>query len=86
MGPRGWSEIDRDDPRFQQPVRYIFVGLDLTPLEKAKSDAIRHAIFMGAIMVLIGVAGLVSLFFAQGYKLSQRSLTRVKLFSDQVRE
>ena len=71
-------------PRY--PERYIFVGFDTAPLKAARSDAIRHAIFMAAIMVFMGLAGLISLFLAQGYKLAQRSLTRVRVFSDQVVE
>ena len=76
----------RHNQSFEDPVRFIFVGLDLAPLESAKSEAIRHSIFMAAIMILVGVAGLISLFLAQSYKTSQRSLAKVTLFSDEVVE
>ncbi len=68
----------------EEPVLYIFVGLDLSPLNAATREAVRHAVILAAVMVVGGFAGLVTLLLAQGYRLARRSLERVQAFSDQV--
>lgn len=65
---------------------YIFVGLDTEALESARADARRHALTMAAWVFLIGFAGMVSLFLAQAYRLTRRTLAKVRAFSDQVVE
>jgi two-component system sensor histidine kinase HydH len=65
---------------------YIFVGLDLSAMEAARAEVRRHTVAMALGALLIGLAVMVSLFLAQGYKLARRSLAKVRAFSDQVVE
>ncbi len=65
---------------------YIFIGLDIKPLDDARKDAIRHAVIMAAVVLLVGFAGVVSLLLAQNYRVTRQSLARVQAFSDQVVE
>ena len=67
-----------------QPVHYIFVGLEMAPLESARAEARRNTLLISAGVLLIGFAGMISLFLAQGYKLARRSLAKVRAYSDQV--
>jgi two-component system sensor histidine kinase HydH len=86
-GPGDWCRPYRnfvDRPPDQ--IHYIFVGLDMGPLESARIEARRHTLVMAAGVVVVGFAGLVSLFLAQGYKLARRSLAKVRAFSDQIVE
>lgn len=64
----------------------IFVGLDMGPIEAARTQDTRHTIIMAIILLLIGVGGIVSLFLAQAYRTARTSLTRIKAFSDSVVE
>jgi len=64
----------------------IFVGLDTAPVEKARHEDARHTVLMGVILLLLGFAGVVSLFLAQAYRSTKTSLSRVKAFSDNLVE
>lgn len=64
----------------------IFVGLDMGPIEAARKADTRHTVIMALILLLIGFAGIVSLFLAQAYRSARTSLTRIKAFSDNVVE
>jgi two-component system sensor histidine kinase HydH len=64
----------------------IFVGLDMGPLTAALKDDMQHTFFMALILLLIGFAGVVSLFLAQAYRTTRTSLSRIKAFSDRVVE
>lgn len=64
----------------------IFIGLDMSALEKATRADIRHTIVMGAVLLLIGFSGIVFLFLAQGYRSARASLSRIKAFSDNLVE
>jgi len=68
----------------RRPVHYIFVGLEVAPLESARAEAKRNTLVMAAGVLFAGLAGLVSLFLAQSYKLARRSLAEVRAYSDQV--
>jgi len=69
-----------------RPERLIFVGLDMGPIEAARKEDARHTILMALILLLIGFAGIVSLFLAQAYRSTRASLTRIKAFSDTLVE
>ncbi len=62
----------------------IFVGLDMQAVEAARRQDIRHTVIMAAILLLIGFAGIVSLFLAQAYRTTRLSLSRVQAFSDNL--
>lgn len=68
----------------RRPVHFIFVGLEVAPLESARAEATRNTLMMSAGVLFAGLAGMVSLFLAQGYKLARRSLAEVQAYSDQV--
>lgn len=64
----------------------IFVGLDMEAVDIAMREDIRHTVVMTLILLLIGFAGVISLFLAQGYRAARTSLSRVKAFSDSLVE
>ena len=76
------------NPEYDEPAKkhIIFVGLDMGPIEAARKADTRHTVIMALILLLIGFAGVVSLFLAQAYRSAKTSLTRIKAFSDNVVE
>jgi two-component system sensor histidine kinase HydH len=66
--------------------RIIFIGLDMGPLNAALKEDVRHTLLMASILLLVGFAGVVSLFLAQAYRTTRTSLSRIKAFSDRVVE
>ncbi len=64
--------------------RIIFVGLDMRSVEEAQRADVRHAVIMGAILLLVGFAGFTLLFVVQSYRTTRASLSRIKAFSDNV--
>jgi len=64
----------------------VFVGLDMGPVVRAREEDTRHSIFMALTFLLIGFAGVVSLFLAQSYRSARSSLSRMKVFSDSLVE
>jgi len=69
-----------------ETTQIIFVGLDMEPIEAARREDTRHTIIMAIILLLIGFAGIVSLFLAQAYRSAKSSLSRVEAFSDNLVE
>ena len=83
-GPR-----QRDIPELSPAAdrkQVIFVGLDMASLEEARREDMRHTLLMASVLLLIGFAGVVSLFLAQAYRTTRNSLTRIKAFADSVVE
>ena len=66
--------------------RIIFVGLDMRSVDEARKADVRHAVIMGAILLLVGFAGFTLLFLVQSYRATRASLSRIKAFSDNVVE
>lgn len=64
----------------------IFVGLDLEPVLAAQSHDTRNTVITAAVLLLIGVAGIVSLLMALGYRSARASLSRAKALSDSLIE
>jgi len=64
----------------------IFIGLDMSEIEAARKEDTKHTLIMAAILILIGFAGMSSLFLVQAYRSARSSLTRIKAFSDNVVE
>jgi len=73
-------------PSFDDSPEIIFVGLDMSSIEEAHKADIRHAIIMGAILLLVGFTGITLLFLLQSYRSTRASLSRIKAFSDNVVE
>jgi two-component system sensor histidine kinase HydH len=80
--PEHWKKFQNID----SPPRAIFVGLDMSSVTEAQKADIRHAVFMGVILLLVGFAGIILLFMVQSYRATRASLTRIKAFSDTVVE
>ena len=80
--PSGWQENEN----ITNSARIIFVGLDMRPIEEARRADVRHAVVMGAILLLVGFAGFTLLFLVQSYRATRASLSRIKAFSDNVVE
>ncbi|MGD9078798.1 MAG: ATP-binding protein [Desulfobacterales bacterium] len=79
---RRWQENEKTS----NSARIIFVGLDMSPIEEAHRADVRHAVIMGAILLLVGFAGFTLLFLVQSYRSTRASLSRIKAFSDNVVE
>jgi two-component system sensor histidine kinase HydH len=58
----------------------------MSPIEEAHRADVRHAVIMGAILLLVGFAGFTLLFLVQSYRSTRASLSRIKAFSDTVVE
>ncbi len=90
MMHRGWPEPEDQSPsdeRLSTPAGWvIFIGLDMTAVEEARRVDARHTVLMALILLLIGFAGVVLLFMAQGYRSTRASLSRVRAFSDHLVE
>ncbi len=64
----------------------IFVGLDMAPVQAAHDQDTRNTIITASVLLLLGVAGIVSLLLALGYRSARVSLSRVKALSDSLIE
>ena len=74
------------DLGLKAPPQIIFVGFDMTAIEKARLADIRHAVIMAIILLLVGLAGIMLLFILQSYRVTRASLVQIKAFSDNVVE
>lgn len=70
----------------QEKTQAIFVGMDMSLIEDARKEDVRHTLLMGAILLLVGLAGISSLFLVNAYRTTKSSLKRIKAFSDNVVE
>lgn len=68
----------------KQEQRLIVVGLDVEPFESAMREDIRTTVVMSAIVLLIGFAGFVSLFWRHSYRTARRSLQDTSAFADEL--
>jgi len=76
--PRPWPREMREEiPAPEQP-EIIFVGLDMGPIEAVRKQDTANTILLAAILLLIGFAGVVSLFLAQAYRSTRTSLTSLE--------
>ncbi len=66
--------------------KIIIMRLKLEPFEKARREDIYHAILMGAILVVLGSGALYFIFIVQNYYSIDRSLTRMKTYTENVLE
>lgn len=60
----------------------IFVGFNMTTIEKADSEDTRNTIIVALILLLIGSSAIISLLLAQAYRLTRSSLSRITIFSE----
>jgi two-component system sensor histidine kinase HydH len=64
----------------------VTIGLSTKEFDLARRQDIRHAFFMGAILFLVGSAGLYFLFLYQGIRVAETTLANMKLYTNNVVE
>jgi two-component system, NtrC family, sensor histidine kinase HydH len=64
----------------------IFAGLNMAPVQAAHDQDTRNTIITATVLLLISIAGIVSLFLALGYRSARASLSKVKALSDSLVE
>jgi two-component system sensor histidine kinase HydH len=62
----------------------ISVGLLTTEFDLTRKRDVRHALFMAAILFLVGSAGFYFLFLYQGMRVARATLANMKLYTDNV--
>jgi len=62
----------------------ILVGLDPKPFQEARREDIRNTAIISGVLVLLGLAGFVSMFWMQSYRATKRSLQDTSAIKDQV--
>jgi len=72
--PIGSQRTDNDD-------LFIMVGLDPTPFEQARQQDLQQSILLFGIIFLVGAAGIISLVWAQHYRLARSSLSDMRAFT-----
>ncbi|MGE5839026.1 MAG: ATP-binding protein [Deltaproteobacteria bacterium] len=83
-GPHGgrmqgpWPKEMREGPPPPEQPEIIFIGLDMGPIEAARKQDTTNTILLASILLLIGFAGVVSLFLAQAYRSTRTSLTSLE--------
>jgi len=65
---------------------YISIGLFTEEFDAARQQDVQHAIFMGAILFLVGSAGLYILFLYQGIRVAKSTLANMQLYTENVIE
>ena len=58
--------------------------MNVAPFEAAREAAIRNTLLIAAIVLMLGLAGMMALFWAQSYRVSRRQLLDARAFSDEV--
>ncbi len=76
MGNQEWNLADG----------IISIGLYTKEFDLARRQDIQHAFFMGAILFLVGSAGLYFLFLYQGMRVAETTLANMKLYTNNVVE
>lgn len=62
----------------------IFIGMDIQPFQVAMTADLHHNIIMICLILAIGMAGLISLFWAQNYTRSRKLLQDTRLFASEI--
>lgn len=62
----------------------IFVGLDVEPFEAARKEDIRNTIIISAVLLLLGLGGIFSMFLAQSYLATKRLLQDTSAFANEL--
>ena len=63
---------------------YIFIGLDKTPFEEALDEDLRNSLIAGSAVALLALGGLLSMFWAQNYRISRRLLQDTRALASEV--
>lgn len=64
----------------------ISIGLFTEEFDRARKQDVQHAVFMGAVLFLVGSAGLYFLFLYQGMRVAKTTLANMELYTENVIE
>ncbi len=64
--------------------RVVFVGLDTSAFESGRKEDIKNTLIISSVMLLLGFAGFLSLFWAQNYRIANRLLQDTSAFANEV--
>lgn len=62
----------------------MMVGLDPRPFVDARQEDVRNTVIISGVLVILGMAGFISLFWLQNYRSARRSLQDTSAVADQV--
>lgn len=68
----------------EQGKQLILVGLDPAPFEEGRKEDVRNSIVISGVLIILGLAGFVSMFWMQSYRLARRSLQDTSAIAEQV--
>jgi two-component system sensor histidine kinase HydH len=81
MGSTNAWRIPSSDTTDRQ---FIFVGLDPQPFEEAREEDVRNSVVISGVLLVLGMAGFVSLFWMQSYRSAKQSLQDTSAIADEV--
>ena len=64
--------------------KVILVGLDPKPFQEAVKADLRNTVVISGVLLVLGMAGFISLFWLQSFRTTQRSLQDTSAIADQV--
>jgi two-component system sensor histidine kinase HydH len=62
----------------------ILVGLDPKPFEDARREDIRNTLIISGVLVILGLAGFISMFWMQSYRSTKKSLQDTSAIADEL--
>lgn len=87
MGRRGrgmmTAQEDWFDPQKSRPL-FIVAGLEMVPFEEAIQRQLHQTVVLSVLLLLLGFAGFVALFWMQNYRVAQRTLQDTSVFAKEV--
>jgi two-component system, NtrC family, sensor histidine kinase HydH len=88
MGRRGMMMGPNSDgfypPGKPEDEQIILVGLDPKPFEDAREEDVRNMMIISGVLVVLGMAGFISMFWMQSFKTAKRSLQDTSAFANEV--
>lgn len=79
-----WQWPRRVQPGIAEEEPVIFIGMDVGPFEHARVQDMRISLVISAVLLLLGFAGVVSLYWAQSYRASRRLLQDTRALAAEV--
>jgi two-component system sensor histidine kinase HydH len=74
-----WSRSGKSEDE-----QIILVGLDPKPFEDARKEDIRNTVIISGVLVILGLAGFISMFWMQSYRSAQKSLQDTSAIADEI--
>lgn len=62
----------------------IFIGMDTASFEEAMDEDVKLMVLISCVVLLLGIAGVVSLFWAQNYTRSKKLLSNISAISEEM--